>query len=204
MPPCVPQQCNAAMIVVPTKRALKMYPLVSQKFITAGSYGPSYNSPAESSKDNSCDELVALLFPQAWVVAVFTGERPERGETSDPKNHGESLNDENSPLIGGFGEYDGDNNEVGEGEECPYGKNEGNWNFDHLVRGVPVVRGGYGMSARFRWLLNKMLDPPSAIKAMTICANSTWAPRTGRRRVWLKTCLRGPRLPRDVNFRESL
>lgn len=86
-------------------------------------------------------------------MAELTAEIRERDEASDPKNHGEGLNDENSPLIGGFGEGDGSNNEVGEGEECPHGENEIDIDFGHLAGRVPVVRKGYGMSARCGWLL---------------------------------------------------
>lgn len=119
----------------------------------------------------------------AVVVAVFTRETPERGEAADPENHGDNLNGENSVLMGGFGEGDGGDNEVGYDEECQDGGEQDEWNLSHLVWGVPVVHGGYGVSARWRGLLYEILNSPSAIMAMTISANTPWAARTGRRRV---------------------
>lgn len=48
------------------------------------------------------------------------------------------------------------------------------------------MREAYGMSARCGWLPHKMLGSQSAIKAVTISANTVWAPRTTRRMVGAK------------------
>jgi hypothetical protein len=88
--------------------------------------------------------------------------------------------------MGGFGEGDGGDDEVGYDEECQDGGEQDEWNLSHLVWGVPVVHGGYGVSACCRGLLYKILNSPSAIKAITISANNPCAVRTGRRRVVAK------------------
>lgn len=74
--------------------------------------------------------------------------------------------------MSGFGESDGGDNDIGDDKESQHGGKKDEWNFEHLVGRVPVVHSGYGMSARCRCLLYKMLDSPSAIKAITISANS--------------------------------
>lgn len=86
---------------------------------------------------------MALLFPRGWSGAVFTGEIPERGDIEDPENHSDTIEDENSVLVGGFGEGEGGNADVEEGDECPYREGEDEYIVEHLGRGVPWVLSGY-------------------------------------------------------------